>query len=232
MNSGTDVSTGQGLKPSIIDQYEAGIKNEFFNGKLSANLSIYRIVNNNLAVISPYKADGITINSDNTVKTFSGQTTSDGLEVDITGNLNKNFYFIAGYACNNARYTKTSGLKGSYIEEEQLVVNPKNTANASLFYTFSKSGLRGVKVGASAFYTGSRFAGYNNTIGQAQPYSRLLPVGGFATLDLSAGYSYKKISLLAQISNVTNRLNYLIHDNYSITPIAPRQFLTTMAYKF
>ena len=232
VNSGTDVSTGQGLKPSIIDQYEAGIKNELFDGKLTANVSIYRIINNNLAVVSPYKADGVTVNSDNTVKTLSGQTTSDGFEADVTGNLSKNFYFIVGYAYNNARYTKTSGLKGSNIEGEPLVINPKSTANASLFYTFCNPGLRGFKVGASAFYTGSRLAGYNNVVGQPQAYSRLLPVGGFATLDLSAGYTYKKISILGQVSNITNTLNYLIHDNYSITPIAPRQFLTTLAYKF
>ncbi len=232
VNTGTDVNTGQGLKPSTLDQYEAGVKNEFFNGKLSANFSVYRIVNNNLAVVAPFKADGVTVNSDNTVKTFSGQTTSDGVEVDVTGNLSKNFYFIAGYAYNNARYTKTSGLKGSNIEGEPLVINPKHTANASIFYTFSNSSLRGFKVGASAFYTGSRLAGYNNVVGQTQAYSRLLPVGGYATLDLSAGYTYKKISLLAQVSNITNTLNYLIHDNYSITPIAPRQFLTTLAYKF
>ncbi|WP_221284710.1 TonB-dependent receptor [Mucilaginibacter sp. SP1R1] len=232
VNTGTDVSTGQGLKPSTLNQYEAGVKNEFFNGKLSANFSIYRIINNNLAVVAPFKADGVTVNSDNTIKTFSGQTTSDGVEVDVTGNLSKYFYFIAGYAYNNARYTKTSGLKGSNIEGEPLVINPKHTANASIFYTFSNSSLKGFKVGASAFYTGSRLAGYNNVVGQTQAYSRLLPVGGYATLDLSAGYTYKKISLLAQVSNITNTLNYLIHDNYSITPIAPCQFLTTLAYKF
>lgn len=226
VNSGTDVDTKQGLKPSIIDQYEAGIKNEFFNGKLSANFGIYRIINNNLAVVAPPP------NTDATVKTFSGQTTSDGLEVDLNGNLSKNFYFIAGYGYNFARYTKTSGLKGSNIEGEQLVINPRNTANASLFYTFTSSGLRGVKLGASAFYTGSRLAGYNNTAKQTQAYSRLLPVGGFATVNLSAGYTYKKVSLLAQLSNLTNTMNYLIHDNYSITPIPPRQFLTTIAYKF
>ena len=232
VNSGTDVKTGQGLQPSIIDQYEAGIKNEFLNGKLSANLSIYRIINSNLAVVSPYKADGVTVNSDNTVKTFSGETTSDGVEIDITGNLTKNFYFIAGYGYNNARYTKTSGLKGSNIEGEPLVINPKHTANGSLFYTFKEGNLRGIKLGVSAFYTGARLAGYNNTVGQTQAYSRLLPVGGFATLNVSAGYTYKKVSLLAQVSNITNTLNYLIHDNYSITPIAPRQFLTTLVYKF
>ncbi len=37
---------------------------------------------------------------------------------------------------------------------------------------------------------------------------------------------------MAKVSNVGNTLNYLIHDNYSIMPIPPRQFLTTLAYKF
>jgi iron complex outermembrane receptor protein len=231
VNSGTDVNTGQGLKPSIVNQYEAGLKNELFNGKITANLSVYRIINSNLAVVAPFKADG-TINSDNTVKQFNGQTTSDGFDIDVTGNISKNFYFITGYSYNNARYTKTSGLKGSPLLNERLVISPVSTANATLFYTFDNPALKGFKVGATAFYTGSRLAGYNNTVGQAQAYSRLVPVGGFTTLDLSAGYTYKNISLLASVTNITNTLNYLIHDNYSVTPIAPRQLLTTLAYKF
>ncbi len=231
VNSGTDVNTGQGLKPSLVNQYEAGSKNELFDGKIIANVSVYRIINSNLAVVAPFKADG-TINSDNTIKQLDGETTSDGVDVDITGHLSKNFYFITGYSYNNARYTKTTGLKGSPLLGERLVISPVSTANATLFYTFTNPGLKGFKVGATAFYTGNRMAGYNNTVGQAQAYSRLVPVSGFTTLDLSAGYTYKKISLLASVTNVTNTLNYLIHDNYSITPIAPRQFLTTLAYHF
>jgi iron complex outermembrane recepter protein len=231
VNTGTDVNTGQGLKPSLVDQYEVGAKNELFDGKIIANVSVYRIINSNLAVVAPFKADG-AVNSDNTVKELSGETTSDGFDIDITGHFSKNFYFIAGYSYNNARYTKTSGLKGSPILGERLVINPASTSNASLFYTFTDPSLKGFKVGASAFYTGNRLAGYNNTVGQTQAYSRQIPVGGFATVDLTAGYTYKKISLLASVTNVTNTMNYLIHDNYSITPIPPRQFLTTLSYKF
>jgi len=231
VNTGTDVNTGQGLKPSLVNQYEVGAKNELFNGKIIANVSVYRIVNSNLAVVAPTKADG-TVNSDNTVKELSGETTSDGFDIDVTGHISKNFYFITGYSYNNARYTKTSGLKGSPILGERLVISPVSTANATLFYTFDTPALKGFKVGATAFYTGSRMAGYNNTVGQTQAYSRLVPVGGFTTLDLTAGYTYKKVSLLVSVTNITNTMNYLIHDNYSITPIAPRELLTTLAYKF
>ncbi len=229
-SSYTDIY-GATLKPSTVDQYEAGIKNDLFNGKLTANVSVYRITNSDLAIQAQFDRNG-NPNTVSTVREFSGQTKSDGFDIDINGNISKNFYFVTGYSHNYIRYTKTTGTTGSYTVGERLVNSPANTFNGSLFYTFDLPALRGLKLGASAFYTGSRFGGYNNTVNQTQKYSRLIPLSGFTTVDLSAGYGYKRLSLLAKISNIGNTLNYLIHDNYSITPTAPRQFLTTLAYKF
>ncbi|RAJ93065.1 iron complex outermembrane receptor protein [Larkinella arboricola] len=230
INTGLDIY-GQVLKPSIIDQFEVGVKNELFGGKIRANLGIYHIVNSNLAQMAPFRADG-TPNTDANVKEFTGQTTSDGLEIDFTGNLSKNLYFITGYGYNYMRYTNASPVKGSPIEGERLTNNPAHTANGTIFYTFDLPQLRGLKVGASAFYTGNRFGGNNNTYGQTPAFSRLIPLNGFTTLDLSAGYTYRKVSLLAKVSNLTNTLNYLIHDRYSIMPIPPRQFMATLSYRF
>lgn len=219
------------LKPSIVDQFEAGIKNELLDGRLTANLSVYHIVNSNFAQMAPFKADG-SPNTDTNVKEFTGQTTSDGLEIDINGNLSKNFYFMTGYGYNYMRYTQTSLVKGSPIEGERLINNPAHTANATLFYTFDLPQLRGLKLGASAFYTGARNGGNNNTYGQTPEFNRLIPLSGFTTVDVSAGYTYRKVSVLGKISNFTNELNYLIHDRYSIMPIPPRQFVTTLSYRF
>ena len=33
-------------------------------------------------------------------------------------------------------------------------------------------------------------------------------------------------------TNITNELNYTVHENYSVNPIAPRQILTSLRYKF
>ncbi|RYF78606.1 MAG: TonB-dependent siderophore receptor [Cytophagaceae bacterium] len=230
INTGVDIY-GQILKPSIVDQFEAGVKNELFNGRITANLGVYHIVNSNFAQMAPLKADG-TANADANVKEFTGQTTSDGLEIDFTGNFSKNFFFITGYGYNYMRYTKASQLRGSPIEGERLTNNPAHTANATIFYTFDLPQLRGLKLGASAFYTGNRFGGNNNTYGQTPEFSRLIPLAGFTTFDLSAGYTYRKVSILAKVSNLTNTLNYLIHDRYSIMPIPPRQFVTTLSYRF
>ena len=230
INTGVDIN-GQILKPSLIDQVEAGVKNELLNGRITANVGVYHIVNSNLAQMALFKANGAP-NTDANVKEFTGQTTSDGLEIDLTGNLSKNLYFITGYGYNYMRYTKTSTAKGSYIAGERLTNNPAHTANATIFYTFDLPQLRGLKVGASAFYTGARNGGNNNQYGQTPEFSRLIPLTGFTTVDLSAGYTYRKVSLLAKVSNITNTLNYLIHDRYSIMPIPPRQFVTTLSYRF
>lgn len=230
INTGTDIYA-QLLKPSIIDQYEIGIKNNLLEDRISLNMSVYRIINSNLAQQAEYRADG-SINSDATVKELKGQTTSDGLEIDLNGHFENGFYLIAGYGFNYMRFTKTSGAKGSNIEGEQVVINPRHTANFTAFYTIPDSKLKGIKLGIAAFYTGSRFGGYNNTVGQTQLGNRLIPLTGFATIDFSAGYQFKKISLLCKLSNITNTLNYLVHDNYSIAPIAPRQVSATISYKF
>lgn len=230
VNSGQDLD-GNTLDPSIIDQYELGVKNEFFNGLLSANVTLYRIVNNNLAQTAPFLRDG-TPNNNTSIKELTGQTTSDGVELDLASHPLKGLDITAGYSYNFARYTKTAGTRGSYKTGERLVNNPAHTANASMFYTLQGTSLKGLKLGASVFYIGERVAGWNNTVGQSQNFSRMIPVDGFTTLDISAGYSINRISLMAKVSNVTNALNYFVHENYSVNPIPPRQVVATVSYKF
>ncbi|MCU7552730.1 TonB-dependent receptor [Chitinophagaceae bacterium LB-8] len=227
-NTGIDIYN-QPLPASVIDQYEVGVKNDFFKGLLSANLTVYRIVNSNLAQMAPmYNGRE---NSNSSIKVLAGETTSDGVELDIASHPISGLSVIAGYSYNYMRFTNTSGEKGSNIEGERLVNTPAHTANTSIFYTFSSTKLKGIKIGATANYTGDRFGGWNNTVLQAQNYSRLIPVEGFTTVDVSAGYTYKKVSLLAKVSNLTNTFNYYVHENYSINPIPPRQFIATVAYK-
>ncbi|NRF41005.1 TonB-dependent receptor [Pedobacter foliorum] len=239
-NTGTDIYKAP-LGASIVDQYEAGVKNDFLDGRLSANITLYRINNNKFAQQALVDANG-NVNADATIKEFSGKTASDGLEVDITATLVKGLNFIAGYSYNYMRYTSTldkqtltkpDGTKfdvGGIVEGERLVGTTKSTANASLFYTFSEGAVKGLKLGASAFYTGDRNGGRNtNKLGTS---SGIIPVKAFTTVDFSAGYAYKRFTILGKLSNITNELNYYIHENYSVNPIPPRQFVTTLSYRF
>lgn len=247
-NTGTDIYF-QALPPSTVDQFEAGIKNDFLGGKLSANVTYYKIINNNIAQTAELDANG-NANSNTNIKQLNGQTTSDGLELDLSGAILPGLNFLAGYSYNFMRYTKTAPITShvvpaptqanpnatttvvlaGMIEDVRLVGTTKHTANATLFYTVQSGKIKGLKLGASAFYTGDRNGGWNDN--KAATTLRLIPLKAFTTVDLSAGYSWRSVSLLAKVSNITNELNYFVHENYSVNPIPPRQFLTTLSYKF
>ena len=144
---------------------------------------------------------------------------------------------MAGYSYNFIRYTNTldkttigTTTIGGAVEGQRLVGTTKNTANGTLFYTFQNGGIKGLKLGASVYYTGKRNGGYNDS--KTGAASRLIPLSAFTTFDFSAGYSWRKLSVLAKVSNLSDEINYYAHENYSINPIAPRQFMTTLSYRF
>jgi iron complex outermembrane receptor protein len=228
-NSGV-TSTNELLKPSIIDQYEIGIKKDFCNGRFSSNITAYSIVNSNLAQQAEFKADG-SINTDSNVKNLSGETTSKGIEIDLSSKPIEGLTILAGYSYNDMRFSKTSGAIGGFITGERLTRTPKNTANFSLFYTFQSGKMRGISLGTVSNYIGNRIGGWNNTLGQSVP-DRTIPLSGYAIFDISVGYKWKKVSVLCKLSNVSNALNYTVHENYSFNPIAPRQVLTSINYQF
>ena len=242
-NTGYDINF-QPLTPSLVDHYEAGIKNDFFGGRLSANLTAYRINNNKFTQMALLTADG-SANGDTNMKEFTGKTSSDGIELDVNGNILPGLNILAGYAYNFMRYTETLGIikykdsagkdaetSGS-AEGVRLVGTTAHTGNATLFYSIQNGSLKGLKIGASAYYTGKRNAGWNNSkINERDGVNRLIAVDPFTTFDISLGYSAKRFTILAKMANVTDELSYFIHENYSVNPIPPRNFTTTLSYKF
>ena len=225
------------LDPSIIDQYEAGIKKEFFSGLLSTNITVYQITNDNLVQTAAFMQDGVTPNSDTSIKVMSGETKSKGVEVDVTARPIEGLNVIAGYSYNDMRYTKTSGKNGSFVEGDRVARTPQNTANLSFFYTLQSGLLKGISLGAIGNYIGKRVGGWNNQYNtDATKYPdgiwyREIPLEGYATIDASVGYEWKKISILCKLSNITDELNYTVHENYSVNPIAPRQVMVSLKYK-
>jgi iron complex outermembrane receptor protein len=243
-NTGLTVD-GAAIEASIIDQYEVGIKKDFWRGILSTNVTVYQITNSNLAQTAPYLADGTTVNIDSNIKALGGGTKSKGIELDITARPIEGFSIIAGYSYNDMRYTNTSGTSGSFVEGDRVVRTPANTANLSFFYTLPSGILKGLSFGAIGNYIGDRLGGWNDIYvwTENKPSTtpktytvtiqdRDIPLEGYTTIDASIGYTWKKFSLLCKLSNITNELNYTVHENYSVNPIAPRQVLASLKYKF
>lgn len=224
-NSGVDVNDNS-LKPSIIDQYEVGMKKNFWNNAVALNLSLYQIENRNF-----YQAiEGNTSGKD--IKEFAGKMRSQGVELDITGNPYPNLSIIAGASYNHSVYLDTPADFG-YVENQRLVRTPATTANASVFYTFNKY-VKGLKLGASAYYVGDRIAGWNDTkktLRERNGVSRFLEVGDYVTAAVSIGYDWNKFSVMGKVGNLFDAVEYNYHENYSVNPITPRNYYVTLTYK-
>jgi iron complex outermembrane receptor protein len=218
VNTGIDI-LGNALPASIIGQYEAGIKNELFNGKASVNFIVYQIDDSNRAQTSI--ANG---NTNRNIKELAGHIQSKGAELDITARPFQNLSFIAGYSYNKSVVVESNTLTiGSPIR-----YMPNHTANASFNYRLKN----GIQLGVTSAYIGERFAGRdtpqtNNTDGR-----KPVPIPSYYQFDANLGYTYKLFTFRVKAANVLNKLSYNVHDDNSVNPIAPRNYSATLAYKF
>ncbi len=225
----------EALKPTTVDQYEIGAKKNIWNNAVAINLSLYQIINQNSYQTALFNASG-AVNSDSNFKEYVGKIRSRGVELDITGNPTSNISIIGGVSYNNSVYLDTPEKIG-YVENQRLVRTPATTANLSLFYTFTQ-GIKGLKIGASAYYIGDRLAGWNDTktgsntsLAARNGVSRVFEIKDYTTLALSAGYEWKKFMIQAKVGNLFDVENYNVHENYSVNPITPRNFYFTLTYK-
>ncbi|CAA9291507.1 MAG: Ferrichrome-iron receptor [uncultured Cytophagales bacterium] len=226
LNTGID-NTGKPLPPSLVNQYEAGVKNDLFKGLLSANVTLYRIVNGNLnQTIQPDSPD-FNAQFPN-AQELAGEVTSQGLEVDLMSKPFRGFSFVGGYSYNQTRYTRSN----TYAVGSRLRYNPNHTANASVFYAFGRGRLKGLDTGFTGFYVGNMLAGRNPRLTVADDPYRLIALPSFLQLDVSAGYTFGGVSLRGRLTNLLDAPGYYAHDDNSINPVAPRQFALTLAYQF
>ncbi len=209
------------LAPSIIDQYELGIKTMLFKNRISVNATAYVINNNNALQSYPNLA------ATDSRRETGGQTQSKGFELDIATKEVFGFTVNAGYSYNDTRYKKST----LYVKGSKLRYNPNHTANAHIYYTAKPaSKLNGFNAGIGAYYVGGRVAGRSTT--KANPGYALITLPDYFLFETSIGYSYQNLGIRFKLNNLFNQFSYNVHDDNSVNPIAPRQFTATASYKF
>lgn len=226
LNSGIDINS-KPLAPSFVDQYELGIKNEILKGFLSANVTLYQIVNSNFAqaVIVP---SGNPNNIPANAQELAGEVTSKGIEVDLVSRSYRGLSVIAGYSFNETRYTKSN----IYEVGSRLRYNPQHTANMSLYYNFpEQSLLKKFNIGTTLFYVGDRVAGRSTRLTVNNDSFRLMPLPDYLLLDASVGYITGRFTMRLRVNNLTNQLSFNVHDDNSVNPIAPRTVTASLAIK-
>ncbi|MBB2151370.1 TonB-dependent receptor [Pedobacter gandavensis] len=206
------------LKSNLL---EAGLKTDWFNKRLSATASIYRIEQRN----SLYNA--LDPNHPELMIQI-GKDISKGLEMDIVGYISPNLNVVATYAYIHAVLKGAQGGADSLYNNQQKPNTPKHMGSLWAKYQFSIPGLKGLGLGAGAYYVGKRTFGF-------QGQQSILPSKGPAYMLLNAALYYKinKLQLQLNMNNLTNKTHWVGgYDSSRLYPGAPRNWLTSVTYAF
>jgi len=224
-NTGIDFFGNQ-LPPETAQQWEVGLKSEFFDGRLSATLSYYDLTKQNVATPDPDLTH--TGCSGGTCSVATGEVRSRGPELDIRGEILPGWNMIATYANLDVRVTKDNNPAKL---GNRLYAVPRNIGSLWTTYDFQQQSLRGLKLGGGVTVRDGSTDGTNNGY----------ETDGFATVDLLAAYSLSigKSRLTAQL-NVNNLLDkdYITDAQFSrgpgtlVTYGTPRSFMGSIKLEY
>ena len=147
---GTILASGAAAEPERGTQYEAGIKTEFLQGRLSSTLAFYELTRSNVLTPSP---------TDPFASVQTGEQRSRGVELDVAGEILPGWRVIASYAYTDAKITQDN----RYDIGNRLVNVPKNSASLWTTYEVQKGGLQGLGFGVGLRYVGEREGDLENS---------------------------------------------------------------------
>ena len=138
--------SGDFLEPERGEQFEVGARAELLNGRFVANLALFNLTKQNVAVPDPdFPGLGFSI--------ASGERRSRGVELDISGEILPGLNLIANYAYLDAIITEdNTGLEGN-----QAFGAPEHSANLWTTYEIQSGDLQGLSFGIGFNFVGERF---------------------------------------------------------------------------
>ncbi|SDC80679.1 TonB-dependent receptor domain-containing protein [Niabella drilacis] len=211
-NSNLD-SSGNLLKPTYANQWEAGVKFDAFHHRLTGTVSYYDIKVKNMPLAVPNTTYYIQDNKQR----------SRGIDVDILANPVPGLNIAMGYGYNNIRYTEFTAI----INKAPVVLNgnrvegtPHHAGNIWANYGFTSGSLKGFGFGAGGNGQSSSFTNNVNTI----------TLDGFTVFGASVFYDAPKFRLTAKIDNIANK-KYYTYSSW-LLPGATRMLAFNATFRF
>lgn len=215
------------LDPVIGQNYEIGIKGEYFGGALNASAALFRMDQKNRAFRS---TDQTQCAGYPTVSCYSaaGEVRSQGVEFELQGAITPNWQVSAGYTVAIAKYRKDANPDN--VGELFDTDTPRHLFKLSTMYRLPGA-LQGWRVGGSIY---RQDAIYNQGTTSGVPFR--ISQGGYTITDLVVGWqATPKLDLQLNVNNVFDKKYYNALSGSVSFPSNvygdPRNFMLTARYQ-
>jgi outer membrane receptor for ferric coprogen and ferric-rhodotorulic acid len=201
---------GDLLAPLEGNTYEAGLKADFFDGRLAASAAVFKMKQDNYAIAD---GDGIFAPDGSTAYHAVSGMKSSGFELEVNGEIVPGWRVAGGFA--NARSEDRDGVR-------QLPQTPVNSFK--MFTSYRLPGkLDGLTIGGNLQWQSKGRAEY------AGPNNVYYVQGSLATLDLMTQYRFSDhLTLAAHLDNVFDKTYYSGLSTGSARYAAPRSIIFTL----
>lgn len=143
---------GEFIDPETGRGFEVGIKTELLKSKLSTTLAYFNITKENVTFADPDPDSPFAFSA-------SGEQKSQGVELDIIGEILPGWDIVASYAFIDAEVTEDD-----FIEVGNLLPNtPENSASLSTNYQIQQGSLQGLGFGVGFNFVGEREGDLENS---------------------------------------------------------------------
>ena len=206
--------TGASFDPERGLGYEAGVKIDLFDQRLSVTAAAFHVTKDNVLTADPHpEGAGFSI--------AAGRARSRGFDLSFAGQITPEWRVIGGYAFVDAEVVRDNTLAPGTL----LLNVPRHSAGALAVHEFLYGALKGLGVGAGVTYVGGR-------PGDGAGTGFRLPA--YATVDLLASYQLtQNVRLKVNVHNLLDREYYeRSFDNRWIMPGAPRSITGSLTVKF
>ncbi|WP_454689231.1 TonB-dependent siderophore receptor [Achromobacter aloeverae] len=191
-------SGGNLLDPIRGDDYEAGIKGEFFGGRLNTALSLFQITNKGKAMDDASSPNPCLPNyPTGYCKVDGGKTRSRGWELEVSGELTPDWQIMAGYTNTRTKYLKDSTASNVGLPIRSL--DPRHLVR--VFTTYRLPGaLHGLTLGGGVQAQSSTYATGGGVTAKQ---------GGYAIYNAMAAYDINKhVRVQLNVNNIFDKVYY------------------------
>ena len=211
---------GGPFDPVYSELYEMGVKTDWFNNRLSATASVFKIIQQN----SLYDAFPAVIGKPD-LKIQIGEEESNGFEFDLAGEITPNWSILANYAYIDARITKTAQNNEKDFDM-QRPSTPRHSGNIWTKYIITEGPLKHLGFGAGYNFVTERY-------GQVGRRTNTTIYPSYGLVNAVLYYKINQIQLQLNLNNVLNQTHWVGgYDKLRSFPGAPRNINASVTYKF